>query len=49
MALMAQCSQLLQPIPDIWIHSKSCYNVVFSTYLRSNAARKKRVSEIGLI
>ena len=31
---------LLQWIPDIWIHSKSFYNVVFYTYLGSNAAEK---------
>ena len=32
---------LLQWIPDIWIHSKSFYNVVFSTYLGSNDAEKQ--------
>ena len=33
-------SDYVQWITDIWIHSKSFYNVVFLTYLGSNAAEK---------
>ena len=33
----------IQWIPDIWIHSKSFYNVVFSIYLRSNATERQAV------